>query len=150
GENEETNEEIDQTDEALVVFNRSGLFGRSGDERSLKLFVVTGEAITDLGPEASAPKTLGDLHLTGDERAVDGEKMVAFPNARARGRRIRGHLLCLDALVGVQPDDTVVGRLKFGSLNEVQPSENHGGKRGKRQDNGPKADSKGLLHELHR
>jgi hypothetical protein len=57
------------------------------------------------------------------------------------------HLLGLDALRGVQPDNAVIGSLEFCPLDEIQPGKNHGSQRGKRQHNGPEAYSKVLLHD---
>src|SRR4029077_16495846 len=60
---------------------------------------------------------------------------------------IRSYLLGLNALGGIKPNDPVVGRLEFRSLNEIQPSKNHGCQRGKRQHDGPKAHSQILFHD---
>src|SRR5580765_1340897 len=130
--NEKSDKEINQADTALIIFNRSGLFGRGSYQRSLKRFAVSQEPVTHLSPKSCAPQTLGYLHLPGDGSPVDGHKVIAITNPSERGGRIRRHLSRLNTLRGIQPYDPIVGRLEFRSLDEVQPSKNHGCQRGKR------------------
>jgi hypothetical protein len=53
--------------------------------------------------------------------------MIANTHSCARRRGVLSHLLGLDPLGSVQPDDAVIGSLELGSLDEIQPSKNHGG-----------------------
>jgi hypothetical protein len=88
--NKQTDEQIEKSKNAFIVFNGSGLCGGRSYQRSFKFLAMTKEFVTDLGPQSRAPKALGDLNLRLDRKAIDGHKHIAGADAGVSGRRIRG------------------------------------------------------------
>src|SRR5882724_3136883 len=54
-ENEKSDEEVQKTDEAAVIFDGIGFFRRGGDDGSFKLAAVAGQFVAHLGPEPGVP-----------------------------------------------------------------------------------------------
>src|SRR5271170_3922935 len=115
--NEKADEEIDQANNAGVILDGGWFFGRSSYERSLKLLAVPGQSVAHLRPQPRAPQPLGDLDLPRDGGAIDGQDMIPGAHPGAESGRIGSHLLSLDTLRSVKPNDAVIGSLEFGSLD---------------------------------
>src|SRR5580700_6317542 len=55
---EKPDEKINQAEDARIIFDGGWFLGRSGDEPSLKLFVIARQFVANFGPEPRPPKAL--------------------------------------------------------------------------------------------
>jgi len=124
-EDKDSDEEIDQPDDAKVIFRGERFGGRGNDHRRLKRFAAALHLVAQLAPESGPPNPLGDLYRARDLLSPDFEQPVALPDARLPGGSARRYLPGFDPAVRVPPRHSIVGRFKPRPLVEVQNGEDH-------------------------
>src|SRR5712664_1891676 len=106
-EDEKSDEQEQQAHDAQIVFRSERLFGRRGDERSLKLFAAARKLVAHLRPEPGAIQAPRNFRSSCDMGAVDAQQNIVGMNSGASGGRIRGNLLRLYTVVRVEPGNAV-------------------------------------------
>src|SRR5579872_48422 len=89
-ENEQSDEEVQEADNAKIIFNGSWFFSRLGYQLSLELAAGPLKLVMCFRPQPGAPQALGDVDSTMNFRAVDSENVIASPDPSIGGRRIWG------------------------------------------------------------
>src|SRR5712664_4118549 len=84
-EDEKSDEQEQQAHDAQIVFRGERLFGRRGDEGSLKLFAVARKLVAHLRPEPGAIQTPRNFRSSCDMGAVDAEQNIVRVNSGASG-----------------------------------------------------------------
>ncbi len=109
-----------QEPHCIHVVEEGAALHRPDDHGVAQIDAVALDFVFGLVPGADSEQYLGDAERAPDGQAVDGNQNVAGPESRAGGRAVGVHAARLDAEVGVDPGNAVVGQFKLALLLQIQ------------------------------
>ena len=144
--NEQADKEINEPEDAQIVFNGGRLFGRDGDQLDVEYFSGALDLVARLEILAQLPERPGDLRRAVDFGGIDGADDVTALDAGLGRWGIRSDVPGFDARRGVDPGDAVVRSGELQALLEVQAGKNDGGESKNRQQYRAEPHSQAIVH----
>src|ERR1700688_2804480 len=87
-EDEKANEEIEQANDAQIIFDRGGSLRRLGDQQGLKLFPAPFDSVVRLRPQPNMPQAFSNLDGIADREVIDGDYFIVGSDSRIACRRV--------------------------------------------------------------
>src|ERR1700756_3415827 len=118
-ENEQADEKGEQAKNSQVGFGSERFFSGRRKDRRFKLFTSAGQLVVHLRPQARTIQTPSDLRSSRDRGAIDRQQNIAKANTGSSRGGIGGNSAGWNAVVGVEPGNSVVDDLEAAALIKV-------------------------------